>query len=160
MTHLRDRRLIPSRAFSRSCHRPLTAPLWRSSTGQAARIRVPASLLRRPQARSPPSRPGTYPDTVGADCADKEPLRTSHGSVWHASMRDSCRWHSVHATECHRRLGAIMRSHARSCGRMREHARYRLMDVRHTRNERRHESHAGRACRALSTRRSSRTSPA
>ena len=42
----------------------------------------------------------------------------------------------------------------RSCGRMREHARYRLMDVRHTRDERQHESHAGRACRAPSTRRS------
>ena len=47
-----------------------------------------------------------------------------------------------------------------SCRRMREHARYRLMDVRHTRNERRHESQEGRACRALSTRRSCWTSPA
>ena len=48
----------------------------------------------------------------------------------------------------------------RSCGCMREHARYTPMHVRHTRNERRHECHAGRACRAPSTRRSCWTSPA
>jgi hypothetical protein len=41
------------------------------------------------------------------------PRRTSHASVWHATMRDSRRWHSVHAAECHQRLRAIMRSHAR-----------------------------------------------
>ena len=47
----------------------------------------------------------------------------------------------------------------RSCGRMREHARYTSMDVRHACDERRQESQTGRACRAPPTRRSCWTSP-
>ena len=45
----------------------------------------------------------------------KEPQCSSHVSVWHATMRDSCRPQSVHATECGRRLGAIVPSHAQAC---------------------------------------------
>ena len=144
-----DERLIASRAFSRCRHRPLTAPLWRYSTGQAARVRVPTSLLRRTQARSPPSRPGTVSSLthVGADCADRYhgvPRTSPYGMI-------ACETHAGR-TQCMSLSAAD--DWERSCGRMRDHARGRLMDVRHTRNERRHESQEGRACRALSTRRS------
>ena len=90
---------------------------------------------------------------VGADCADKDhcaPRMSPYGMP-------PCETHAG-GTQC-MPLSATSDSE-RSCRHMREHARYRLMDVRHTRNERRHERQEGRACRALSTRRSSRTSPA
>ena len=97
---MRDQRLIASRALARCGTGPLTAPLRRSATGQAARIRVPASILRHLQGRSPPPRPMTFTVTQSAPLRRRGALRTTHVSVWHAGMpygdmRGTHRWTCV-----------------------------------------------------------------
>ena len=78
-----NQRLIPSRALARCGTGPLTAPLRRSATGRAARIRVPASLrLRHLQGRSPPPARFASSSVMNVEWPSGELIVAVAASLW------------------------------------------------------------------------------